>query len=383
MAGETHLVTCRPDGSDRQLLSQLGFVTGLGYSFATPGGCNQLQATMAVSAGWRGTALNVGRLCYAMRGGSVVWSGILDEPTLGQDGWAITAVGAGGFGDDYLAIYTGSWGTGTFNNAVDAAIARGLNWVRGNDIGAVSGIWTGQQTDSGAQTITDLLNLGCHKGGLTWAVRTWPQGNILSVFALPTTPNRILVSGDPAGRSVGDEPTTLYVRYQATWDTNKTPATFATTSVTQSALEATIGRREDLMDISSAGVYTAGGAQAVANQVFARYRRVAFAGPFTVQPGQLLNPGGQAVDLGSFWQDSLSGPMVCSLWLADYPYGGELAGGPLTFLVGGYEYHPDGTATITPFESARHDWSSVMGAAVESVPVRTKPHHKHKRKHKK
>jgi len=378
----TQIMTSKADGSDQRLLSQEGSVTGLSYSFSTPGGCNQMQCTLAVSAGWRGNALNPGRLVQAWRGGAVAWAGILDEPVPGQDGWQVTAHGAGAFGDDYLALWTGSWGTGVFDNAVNAAIGRGLPWVNPG-IGAPSGIWTGQTVDSGAQTITDLLNLGCHKGGLTWMVRTGPgDANTLSVFALPTASNRYLITGDPAGRSIGDGPTTLYVRYQATWDTGKTAATFATTSVTNSAQEAAFGRREDIMDISSAGVYTAGNAQAVASQALKRYQRVAFADPFTVQPGDLLALGGEPVDLGLFFADGFTA-MVCELWLADYPYGGEVAGGPVVFLVGEYVFNADGTATITPFNSERHDWSSVMGAAVDATPVRVKPHKKHKRKHKK
>jgi hypothetical protein len=377
----TQLLTTFPDGSDPVLLSQLGYVTGLGYNFTTPGGCNQLQATLALPGGRPFNALNAGRLVWAMRGGTIAWAGINDEPTQGDDGWQMTAHGAGGFGDDYLAIFSVAWGTAVFNDAVDQAIGRGMAWIRNTDIGAVAGLWTGQAVDSGGQTITDLLTLGTHKGGLTWEVRTVPRGNILTVFAIPTTANRILIVGDPLGRSVGDAPTTLYERYQASADSGNTPAAFALTSVT-SQLEGVITRREDLMDISSAGTYTAGQAQAVGNRALARYQRIAFADAVTVQPGELLNLGGQPVDLGLFWQDGITS-MVCELWLANYPYGGELAGGPTNILVGQYDYNPDGTATITPFDSQRHDWSSVMGAAVDSAPVRTKPTSKAKRKAKK
>jgi hypothetical protein len=356
------------------VLSWYGRVSGLSYDFTTPGGCNSLQCTLAVPPGWRDRAISTGRVCEAIRGGTIIWAGVLDEPSLTSDGWQVTARGAALFGDDYLAIYSTAWGTGVFNDAVDQAIARGLFWNRITDIGAVANIWTGQQSDSGAMSVTDLLNLGCHKGGLTWQLRTGAFGNNLTVFAVPTTANRILVAGDPVGRAVGDGPTTLYARYQATADNAATnaPATYALTSVSQAGVEAAIGRREDLMDISSAGVYTAGQAQAVATRALARYSRVGFAEPFNVQPGELLNTGGQPVDLGTFWADGITS-MVCELWLADYPYGGEVAGGPVTFLVGSYAYNPDGTATITPFQSQRRDWSAVMGVAVDTAPDRTKP----------
>jgi hypothetical protein len=211
-------------------------------------------------------------------------------------------------------------------------------------------------------------------------VKTTARGNVVTVFALPTVPNRILASGSPEGRSIADAPTTLYVRYQNTWDTNKKPATYATTSVTASSREAAHGRSEDFMDLSSAGVMSAGTAQGIATAAMKRFTRAAFADPFTIQPGQLLTQGGQPCDLGLFWADGITA-MVCQLFLADYALGGEVNFGPLNVLIGSYVYNADGTATLTPFESARHDWSSVMGAAVDATPVRVKPHHKHRRKH--
>lgn len=381
MASETsQVVTYKPDGTDPRWLGHYGYVTDLTYSFALPGGCDQLSCTLAVPTSWRSDALNPGRVVKAVRGSAVAWAGILDEPTPGDTGWELAAHGAAAAGDDYLAIWSGTWGTGVFNTCIDNAISRGLDWVRNQDIGAVTDIWVGQKVDSGTQTITDLLNLGTHKGGLTWCVRTIARGNVVSVISLPTVANRILISGDPVGRSISEAPTTLYVRYQTSWDTNTAAATYATTSVTSSTREAAHGRSEDRMDISSAGVYSSGAAQTAATNALKKFTRAQYSTPFTVQPGQLLNTGGQPVDLGLFWADGFTA-MCCELWLADYSYGGEVTGGPVNLLVGGYTYNADGTATITPFESARHDWSSVMGAAVDATPVRVKPHHKHRLRH--
>jgi hypothetical protein len=374
----SQVVTYDPDGTDPRWLGHEGSVDGLSYSFTLPGGCDQLTCTLQVPPTWRSDALNPGRIVRAIRGGAIAWAGRLDEPQPGADGWAVTAHGAGAYGDDYLANYSTAWGSGVFNTCVDNAIGRGLDWIRGTDIGAVSGLWTGQKVDSSTQTVGDLLNLGTHKGGLTWTVRTVARGNVLSVFALPTTANRILICGDPVGRSITEAPTTIYIRYQTAWDTNKDPATYATTSVTSSGRENAHGRTEDYMDLSSAGVMTSGAAQTVATNALKRYQRASFTDGFTVQPGQLLSQGGQPADLGIFWQDGIQA-MVCELWLADYAYGGEVSGGPVNVLIGSYVFNPDGTATITPFESARHDWSSVMGAAIDATPTRVKPHHRHRR----
>lgn len=383
MRGQTQLVTFAPDGTAPRWLNQIGAYDGLKYSFKTSGGCAALTANFRRPPRWRGDALNAGRMLWACRGGSWCWKGIVDEPEVSEDtGWALSAHGAGGIGDDYLAIWTGSWGTGVFDNAVNAAIGRGLPWVNPG-VGSPAGIWTGQQVDSGTQTITNLLDLGCHKGGLAWSVATQPGGNWLSVYPLPTVANRVLVAVNPEARSVGDGPSDLYVRYQATWDNGSTLATYGLTSVANTIDRAAHGRREQLMDISSAGVYTAGQAQGIASSTLAQWVRAGFADPFTVNHGELLTQGGVPADLGSFWSDGITA-MVCEPWLADYSYGGEQLPGLTSFMVGEYEYDEDNDqAVITPMEADRHDFASLLQGAVDATPVRVQPVTKTKKKKKK
>ena len=372
--GLTAIVTYTPSYGSARALAQLGRLSPAVYSWSTPGGCDQLSATFARPPRFRTDALDPGRIVRAYRGGTVVWEGILDEPAPGAAGWQITAHGAGGWAQDYLSIWTGLWPTMLPDQTVNAAIARGLGWVNPG-IGTPAGMWTGQPQDSGAATIADLLNQMCSKGGLTWIVRTVPGGNILSVLPLPTVPNRMLVSGDPAARSVAAGPTTLYVRYQVTWDSasGKNPATYDVTSVTNTALEASTGRREEMMDISSAGVMTAAAAQAVGSQVLKRFTRVSFTDPFTARGGALQTLGGVAVDPGSFYPDGMTG-MVCKLLLADYAPAADSPRGQPSFLVGHYEWDDQAlTATITPFESMRHDFTSLLAEAAAEVPVRQQP----------
>ena len=192
-----------------------------------------------------------------------MWSGILDQPVSdGAGSFALSAHGAAGIGTDYRAIYTPPWGTGVFNDAVDQAIARGLPWVRGTNIGAVSGLWTGQAVDSASQSVADLLNLATTKGGLTWQVATGPGGtNTLTVFPLPAAPTRALVVAGPVGRVHRHAPTTLYLRYQATADSanGKTPATYSLTSVDPRGGGDAQGRSEDFTDLSSSGLIGSSG----------------------------------------------------------------------------------------------------------------------------
>jgi hypothetical protein len=376
--GLTQLVSFTPNGTQGIALANIGLVAPAKYSFVTPGGCDQLSTTFYKPVRNRSEALNPGRLILAYRGGHVVWTGTLDEPGPSDNGWALTAHGSGAWGNDYRAVYSVSWGTGVFNDAVDQAITRGLGWIRGTDIGAVSGVWAGQKVDSAAQSITELLNLACTKGGLTWQVTNRSRGQVLQVFPLPTTPNRLLISTQPVGQSIASGPNKIYLRYQSTADTTKLAAAYATTSVSNSAAINKQGLREDFTDLSSAGVQTSGAAQTVGNNVLKRFTRAGFADAFTVKHGELTNMGGTAVDLGTYHEHST--PTLIKVLLTDFAFGGEVTKGPITFMVGAYEWDDDARiATITPFESIRHDFGSLLQVAVDAMPHR-RHHATHKKK---
>lgn len=362
----SQVVTWTPSMTRPMWLGQTGHVTALKYGWTVPGGADQLSCTLLVEANTRTQATDPGRIVQVIRGGSAVWEGILNEPAPTAQGWTVTAVGAGAYGTNYDAIYTDTWPTGEPDEAVNQAISRGLRWVNPG-IGSPSGIWLGQPVDSGAQTITDLLNLNCTYGGLTWKVTTGPSGNVLSVFALPTTVNRLLLVRQPAPRTLGGDINVVWLRYQATADDptgSGAAATFAVTSATVPASITAHGRREAYLDLSSGGVMTAGAAQAVGNSLLQRYQRASFAGPFAAGPGDLMTTGGQAMDLGV----DHSGTVV-QLVLVDYGYGGEVVLGPVTFMVGAYEYDDDTlTGTVTPFQYLDTSFSGLMSAASSTLP---------------
>lgn len=356
------MVTLAPDGSAPRWLGTLGHVTGLKYSFTCPGGCDQMSATLQVPARFRTDALNPGRIVQVIRGASVVWDGKLDEPLPSADGWSITAHGSGTFGADFMATYSGAWPGTTSqvpDKAVNDAIGRGLRWVNPG-VNGVSGIYLGQPVDPGAQSVTDLLNLVCSKGGLTWYVSCRPRGNVLSVFPLPTTVNRLLVSDSPVPRTLGGDVNTIWLRYEINEDTNTgTPATYGLTSATLPDSITAHGRMETYDDLSSVGLQSAGSAQLVGNQILKRYNRASFGGPFTVRYGQLLTTGGTPVDLGS---EEAGG--VCRVLLTDYGYGGEVSAAPVQFIVGAYEYDDQAQiATVTPFQSLNLSLSGLIGVA--------------------
>lgn len=352
--------TMTPAGGDVRWLGSIAHVANLSYSYVMPGGPDQLTCTLQAPATAREPAINPGRTVSVIRGGHQVWAGKLDEPVPTASGWNLSAVGVGNQGSDFQAYYALTWPTGQPDEAVNRTLSRGLQWSNPG-VGTPAGMWTGQAPDPAASTVTDLLNLLCTRGGLTWYVSSQPggvPGNNLSVFPLPTVPNRLLACSTPVPRTLGGDINAIYIRYQSAADnaTTGAAATFATTYVSNAASVAAHGTMEAYVDLSSAGTLTLAAAQGVGNSVLGRYQRASFAGPFTVAPGQLMNLGGQPVDLGCEQAGT-----VCQLILTDYGYGGEVTQGPVTFLVGGYAYDDQAqTAQVIPFQSVSQSLSSLL-----------------------
>jgi hypothetical protein len=359
-AGTSQVQTLTPQGTGARWLGTLGHVSALAYSYALPGGPDQLTCTLQVPASYRSDALNPGRTVRAFRGAAPVWDGKLLEATPGPDGWALTANGAGNLGTDFRDIWT-AWTD--VNDHVNQAIARGLRWV--NPGLSNTGLWFGQQADPASQTITDLLNLVCTKGGKTWYVTVTPQANVLSVFNLPAVPDRTLVCTTPVARTLGGDVNSLFLRWEDIADGPLGPAQFTNANVTTAASITAHGTQEGYDDLSSAGFQSsAAPITAAGNAALQRYQRASFAGSFTARYGQVLTTGGQPVDLGTEQAGH-----VYKVILTDFGYGGEVVPGPLTFLSGAYAYDSaTETATITPFQSLDLSLPGILSALSLSIP---------------
>lgn len=354
----SQVVTLAPDGSQPRWLGRLGGVGGLKYSYACSGGADQMSCTLAAPADLRTDALNPGRIMRIYRGGSVQWSGKVIEPVYQPgSGWSVTGIGIGNAGTDYDAVYT-TWTNQ--NDAVNQAITRGLPWINPGGTAVPGTVWLGQQQDSGSMKITDLLNLMCSGGGLVWQVS---KTGVLSVRSVPVTPTRILTCTQPQPRTLGGDINVLHIRYQSSADSASGSASYSLTTATNSASVAAHGRQEDYLDLSSAGTMSAGAAQAVGNAIFKRFVHASFSGAFTVQPGELMTLGGQAVDLGCEQAGE-----VYQVIMTDGGYGGEVVPGPVTFLGGAYEFDDSASAgTVTPFQYLNLSVASIISAPTGSA----------------
>src|SRR5438046_894189 len=107
----SQVVSYAPDGSDPRWLGRSGHFTALTYSYVLPGGADQLSGVLQVPpAAWR-KALTPGRIVKVYRGAAPVWDGKLDQCAAGDNGWQVTAHGAGTFGADFMAEWT-TWNAG-------------------------------------------------------------------------------------------------------------------------------------------------------------------------------------------------------------------------------------------------------------------------------
>jgi hypothetical protein len=275
-------------------------------------------------------------------------------------------------------------------------------------IGSPAGIYLGPVQDPGSLTVTDFLNLLCTGGALTWElvqpagsctmppapwqIVVYPMptdvsGNPLVAGAASTTPtgasaaangkwvrtdtivssvrrppDLYIINTSPVSRTINDDINTVIVYYEITADTTATSshtATAATYGTTYATIPASVqahGRLEYYLDVSNAGAMTKAAAAAIGQNVLNKYIRANFTSAFVIAPGQLLNVGGAPVDLGCNWNGAM-----CTVQVVNEAYGGEVAMAPITFQVGEYEFDDETqTATITPYQNARTDMSSVV-----------------------
>lgn len=345
----SQVVTYRPDGTDPRWLGCLAHVSALKYSYAFPGGCDAMSCTLGKPPEWRHKALDVGRIVKVFRGGSFVWDGQLDEGTPGQDGWSLIAHGSGTFGTQYLA----TWGTYNLNDPVNYAIIRGLRWV---NPGIGSGWITASPPDNLSETVTDHLNNISVQAGLQWYVG---RRNVLSVGLVPTQVNRLLVCTTPVARTVTAEVNRIYGKYVVSDDGNGNQV-YGWVLVSNPASIAAHQANEQPIDLTQNGVMTSAAAVQNCQNILNLYQGASYGGPFIVRNGQWLTPGGTSIDLGTDQAGT-----VARLLVTDGSYGGEVTPNPVNFVVGEYEYDDDAqAATITPWQSYRSDYSTLLTVAV-------------------
>ena len=370
LPGSSQVAVAPPGSSNWQWIGTLGQVTALTYSFVCPGGCDKMSMTVMVPASYRTQLFYSGWQVKITRGGHQVWDGKIDQAQYSPgQGWSLTAVGTGNRGTDFTDFYAPGdvWPVSEPDEIINRAIGRGLPWVNPglNSSPYFSQFWLGQATDPGSSTVTAFLNLICTRGGLVWYVNSQPggiyNGDDLSVFPLPTVPNRLLVCTTPVPRSLGGYTNSLVIRFCSVADNSSSSppvaASFDVVNAINQQSVAAHGTLEQYLDLSDVGQLSSSAAQAVGNSILQTYVAASYAGPFTVSYGQLLNVGGQSVDIGADQAGT-----VAKLVLTDDAYGGSPAPNiPVSFLVGSYSYDDfTQTAQIAPYQSLDESLSGLL-----------------------
>lgn len=356
------VTTKNQDGSGFAVLGQIAPVSGLGWADTMPGGPEDMACTLQISPGLaQPQAIDAGRIVEIWRGGIPQYEGILNKPTpdVDNDTWAITAKGAGTYGDNYRDIWT-SWTD--INNTLAAATARSpgpLRWQL--QTYSNTNLYLVDQQASATESITDRLNLATKPGYYTWHVG---RRNLLTIFPVPTTVTRVLFSSSPQARALAGYWNALYVLYQVTAD-NADSGAAAVNGLQVATNTGSInrhGRQEQLWDITGAGTMTGTAALAWATAAITRYNAASFADPIPITHGQYTTTTGVPVDIGC----EHAGEVV-QLVLGDGPYGAEISAfPPVTFPVSKLEVDEDtGSGNVSPYNVLPND----LGALLESMAI--------------
>lgn len=357
------LLSLAPDLSNPRWLGSIGNVSGLTYSDVMPGGNDTLQCTLQMKPGQADAAIKAGRVLRVYKGVRWIWEGTLAAPTPVDQGWQLTASGAGHYGDTYAALDNA--GFVHADTCITAAIGRGLRWLNAGV--SDTGMWLSQPPTDASIYIDDWLNQITSGGAYTWHVGPWSR---LKVLQIPTTVTRLLVATSPAAPTLNGYYDALYAYYQATDDSTSTTATYGIADVENPVNIAAHGRMEAVWDLSSVGTMTAGQAAAATGAVLSRYVAASFSQPFTVSQGQYLTTGGTPVDLAT----ERAGEVV-RLMFTDGGYGGQVTPGiSVTFPVGQINFDDDNQAAqITPFQNVRADLPSMLSAVANLLQPPTTP----------
>jgi hypothetical protein len=360
----SQVITTRQDGGGTRWLGQLGHVNQLKYSFVMPGGCEAASWMLNRPPTYRSDAMDPGRLVKIYRGSGTVWKGTLDEPVPGPSGWTMTAHGSGTYGANIMCN-SEAWDA---NSPLNDAIANGgLQW---KNPGITSSVFlTATPPDPYSQTITDFMNGLTVQAGLLWYVdRLTDHVNVINY---PSSVNRLITSTEPLARTLVANVNKIILKYQSAEGYVNNPL-YAFTAVENVQSRIKYGSLQTTIDLTPASGITSGPAyaamtedqaQAIGAAVLTAYQTISYSDPITIRFGQLLTKGGTPIDPGTDQAGT-----VARLLAIDSGYGGEVAPGPVTFVVGRYEYDDDSlTAVVTPIQSYRTDIASLLAVMVPSV----------------
>lgn len=338
-----------PTGGDRFWLDQMGEIAGLFHQTSYPGGDSKAGWQITLDPNAQHRAWAYGRKIGIVSGATTVWRGFLDDPSRDTT-WTMSATGAAAQGKQFTAIAATSNNALNLSEILTAAVARGLPWTLPGSFptmptSAPSVPSASQQCDTSMDQVCAAQTTETY-----WLLDRYFN---LTFGAAPTTPTRILYATTPGGgRSLDGFVTDVYVVYQS--------ASGVLSNALRSATSRPFGRFEQPLDETAKGLIATSDANGLGDGFLARNSaRAKYGGNFTPTRGQLVNIGGQQVDLAGERAGFLSNVIN-----TDPDSAGEVAlSATPAVLMGTTSYDWDaGLLTLTPVYSAQDDLTALLGA---------------------
>lgn len=335
-----------PDGTDRTCLDALGPISALRISTSVKGDVG-LTWQQPLDPKMDHTALRPGRLITVPVSLTSQWQGRMAAPQRGQV-WNFSADGKSNDPTRWVALAATDNNATNLNEVVDAAITRGWRVTRPASLPSLT---DGSQV-SGSLTVGEALDQVTGQLNEWWTVNR--QGQLVA-FTLPTILTYVLCAADTAGgRTTTEFVTDVIVLY-----TDLADFTMKTLTRSNTAARAKYDRTEAIYDITSIGPVTTTQAQAAGDNYLSVHGvRLKFTGSFTVAPGQLLNPGGTPVDLGTVEARALTRVILTD---PDTAAGETTTTGPLQIVTGQTDYDVDADVlTLTPLDTSPTGLANVL-----------------------
>lgn len=344
------VITTLLDGSMPVQLGSLGMVGSIRYASEWPYGCTTFGCTLDVPEDFSHPGLRPGRRLHVYDGVQRVWTGVLGDPQRGA-AWQITGRGLASLASGYAAIAdtTPTSSAAALNSnpntVVDAAIARGLPWIRDTSLPAAPG-----GVQQSLETVTAVLDSATSAASQRWAVNA--DGRVISAPD-PISPRYVVIAADtPGGRSIDRFVTDLYGIYLAS-------GVMRVASVAATTVGPAFGRVEKVIDLTDLGPLTAGQAQSILAAKLALMNiDPTFTGSLTVQSGALLDLGGVPAALSTI----AAGVMVELRGSSQDPGLGNLNFTTRVRIIAGEcEYDADSDLLrLTPVGALRRDLVNVL-----------------------
>lgn len=215
-------------------------------------------------------------------GPAPVFAGTLTEPDASQD--ELTVMGAWNEAADFEALDAAGDATTNVNAAIDAAIARGLNWTRSASFDSPTTVDT--DVSQSPLMLNDLLDSWTEQSGQRLMVDPYRRAFPKADDTVPTYQTLPLNGG--LGYALDNYASTLDGRYY-----NGT--SYASVIVSG---DTTHGYKEAIVDLTPRGTLTAAKARAILTNLLALGRAVPqWTAGIELSYGELLNMGGTKVAL--------------------------------------------------------------------------------------